>query len=114
MSLRKIHLDTWRVDTDPVVETGRPALEGALLVMLGSAFLVNSESDVGHLNGAAECDDLFLHVEDGGLVPDGLVVRVDVVAHLERLAPLEALLGLGLEFDCFSSSSNLCWADSSR
>jgi hypothetical protein len=46
-SLAQIGLDARRKNTYPFIETVRPALKGALLIILRTSFLVNTETNVG-------------------------------------------------------------------
>lgn len=96
-SLSQIQLDPRREDTDPLIEAVAPSFIGTLLVGLGAVLLIDSESDVGHLGDAAGPDSLIHDLQDSGLVPHRLVVRVDGLAGGEGVLPSKELFGLGLK-----------------
>ena len=98
LRLGHVHLDSWRIDTDLLVELVGPALVLlSLFIGLGAVILIDSESDQSHLYCSIWGHNLLCELEDGRLVPKSLIVTINKGALHQGGSPGERFFRLGLK-----------------
>ena len=98
LRLGHVHLDSWRIDTDLLVELVGPALVLlSLFIGLGTVVLIDSESDQSHLYCSVWGHNLLCELEDGRLVPKSLIVTINEGALYQGRSPGERFFRLGLK-----------------